>query len=437
MLTTARPRVHKRMGWRVVASDELELYSLRIRFLAVSEQITIQLAGLAQRICGVPPTAQASLLVLAGQIAAAQQRLRYEIDQLVGYPRECAEILQIALRAQLAVSTQLANILSVEQIPSHFGTKLAKIAQQLAQVHHYDPSPTNRQTWEGATERGEHDDLSRTGENAWPRYHPVSSLAPSEDEEASRSPDDDLGHTVTLISRIRAGLSAIAADTSSRSLALAGCLLCGLFVAYARLTGGDQHELATRSLPAAEPKVAAVPRVRLPLAQAQKSVARAAYAEAILPEAETDHGGDPDLPATATAPDPIPPFSTANALVLKFPERIAGPVPQADHLEGTVTSAKPLAASKPIPANPSYVPVVLTHKDKDMAKRAFAELQLRYPKLLRNRRSEVREVNMGEKGIWYRVSLLPPGPRQQAAESCARLAAAGHDRCWVKEYQTD
>src|SRR5262249_39892282 len=153
----------------------------------------------------------------------------------------------------------------------------------------------------------------------------------------------------------------------------------------------------------------------------------------ILPAGEAAHEQDPDLPVTA-APEPIPSSSAAHASTLQLPERNVEPAPQADNWGGTVASAQPLAASKPIPTIPSFVPVVFTYKDEDKAKRAFAELQLRYPKLLRSRQSELQEVNMGEKGIWYRVFLLPPGTRQQATESCTRLAAAGHDRCWVKEY---
>jgi cell division protein FtsN len=140
---------------------------------------------------------------------------------------------------------------------------------------------------------------------------------------------------------------------------------------------------------------------------------------------------------TAAAPEPTPPSSTVNALILKFAEQKAGPTPQADNWEVSVASTRPLAASKPIPATTSYVAVVSTHKDKDAAERAFAELQLQYPKVLRNRRSGLKEVRVGEKGKWYRVFILPPGTRQQATDSCARLAAAGHDRCWVKEYHSD
>jgi len=154
----------------------------------------------------------------------------------------------------------------------------------------------------------------------------------------------------------------------------------------------------------------------------------------ILPEAESIHERDADLPVTATAPEPTAPSATVNALISKFSERNVGPATQADNWGGTVTSARALTASKPAPSIPSYVPIVFTHKDKDTAESAFAELQLQYPKLLRNRRSGLKEVKVGEKGVWYRVFLLPPGTRQQATETCARLAAAGHDRCWVKEY---
>src|SRR5215467_14302752 len=210
------------MGKRVVASVELELHSLRTRPLAVSEQITGQLAGLAQRIGVAPPATQASLLILAGQIATAQQRLRDETDRLVGHPAECAAVLQITLQAQLAVSSQLSNLLEAAQMSPHIGTKLANIAQQLAQVDRSEPGTTGHQTWEGATERGEHDVLATTEANDWFPI-PLASLAPSEDEEAARRPDDNLWYA--LFGRIGIGLSAVAADTSSRSLALAGCLL--------------------------------------------------------------------------------------------------------------------------------------------------------------------------------------------------------------------
>src|SRR5262249_20350980 len=178
------------MGKRVLVSDEFELRSLRIRFLAVSGQITAHLAGLVERIGDAPPGAQASLLVLAGQIAAAQQRLRDEIHRLAAHPAECAAMLRITLQAQSAVSSQLADILAADQALSHLGTKLANIAQELASVPRTEPGPIGGPIFEGPTEQGERSDLSIAGANmgapsdgdTWPGYA-MASLAPSEDED--------------------------------------------------------------------------------------------------------------------------------------------------------------------------------------------------------------------------------------------------------------
>jgi hypothetical protein len=81
-----------------------------------------------------------------------------------------------------------------------------------------------------------------------------------------------------------------------------------------------------------------------------------------------------------------------------------------------------------------FVPVVFTHKDRGTALRAFAELQRRYPKLMAHRQSELQLVDTGKNGIWYRLVVLPAASHQEASETCGRLGAAGHDRCWVKAY---
>jgi hypothetical protein len=56
-----RPASRKHeMGKRVLASDEFELRALRMRFLAVSGQISGQLARLAQRIADAPCAEQSA-----------------------------------------------------------------------------------------------------------------------------------------------------------------------------------------------------------------------------------------------------------------------------------------------------------------------------------------------------------------------------------------
>jgi hypothetical protein len=81
-----------------------------------------------------------------------------------------------------------------------------------------------------------------------------------------------------------------------------------------------------------------------------------------------------------------------------------------------------------------FVPVLFTHKEQAIVNRAFTELQHRFPAQLRHRKVESQAVDMGEKGVWHRLILLPPGPREQADTICQALMAGGYDRCWVKAY---
>jgi hypothetical protein len=94
------------------------------------------------------------------------------------------------------------------------------------------------------------------------------------------------------------------------------------------------------------------------------------------------------------------------------------------------TAAAPLAGS----GSDGFVPVVFTHKDGDVARRAFADLQRQYPKLLGHRRGEPQPVDLGSKGVWHRLVVLPAGSRSDATKLCDRLVTAGNDCCWAKAY---
>jgi hypothetical protein len=86
------------------------------------------------------------------------------------------------------------------------------------------------------------------------------------------------------------------------------------------------------------------------------------------------------------------------------------------------------------PGSSGFVPVVYTHRDGGVASRAFADLQRRYPKLLGHRRGESQPVDLGSKGVWHRLVVLPAGSRSDATKFCDQLVIAGYDRCWVKAY---
>jgi hypothetical protein len=88
----------------------------------------------------------------------------------------------------------------------------------------------------------------------------------------------------------------------------------------------------------------------------------------------------------------------------------------------------------PAGANQGFVPVLFTHKDRATVNRALVDLRHRFPNVLMHRQSEVQDLDMGEKGIWHRLVVLPPGAHEQADAVCQKLLAGGYDRCWVKDY---
>jgi FtsZ-interacting cell division protein ZipA len=85
-------------------------------------------------------------------------------------------------------------------------------------------------------------------------------------------------------------------------------------------------------------------------------------------------------------------------------------------------------------AEEKYVPVVFTHKDGVIGMRVFADLQRKYPGILIDRQGQVQSVDLGVKGTWHRLVVLPPASREEATTLCDRLAAAGYDTCWIKPY---
>jgi len=107
---------------------------------------------------------------------------------------------------------------------------------------------------------------------------------------------------------------------------------------------------------------------------------------------------------------------------------VPAPVPGGD---GAANRANAAAIAR---AGERFVPVVFTDKDKARVLRAFSELQMRYPKLLRQRQAEAQPIDVGQKGIWHRLIVLPPSSHQSATDFCDQLLAAGYARCWVMGY---
>jgi len=91
---------------------------------------------------------------------------------------------------------------------------------------------------------------------------------------------------------------------------------------------------------------------------------------------------------------------------------------------------------KPAPSTSTsgYVAVLASKKSRQDALNAFADLHSQYPDILGGITPDVREANLGDKGVWYRLIGGPPGSREAARSICVKLKAKGMKDCWPVAY---
>ena len=154
-------------------------------------------------------------------------------------------------------------------------------------------------------------------------------------------------------------------------------------------------------------------------------------------------GPRPQQPARA-APQPPPQRVTIGQPPpsLPPPQQAEEPsVRRAPAPPPVVAKVPPPAKAAPAPAPPptansgaGYVAVLSSQKTRMDALKAFADLQQKYGDALSGRVPDVQEANLGEKGIWYRAVVGPPGSRDAANGVCNQLKSAGYGSCWVNAY---
>jgi hypothetical protein len=85
-------------------------------------------------------------------------------------------------------------------------------------------------------------------------------------------------------------------------------------------------------------------------------------------------------------------------------------------------------------ASSGFVAVLASKKSRMDALKAFADLQQKYGDVLAAKTPDVQEADLGDKGVWYRAVVGPPGSREAASGVCSQLKMAGHAGCWVAAY---
>lgn len=126
-----------------------------------------------------------------------------------------------------------------------------------------------------------------------------------------------------------------------------------------------------------------------------------------------------------------PPAAARRAVVVQPPPPAAKPAPQVKIKEAAAAPSPPPAVNT---TGAGYVAVLSSQKSRMDALKAFADIQQKYGEALSGKTPDVQEANLGDKGIWYRTVVGPPGSRDAANTICSQLKTAGYPSCWVTAY---
>ena len=140
--------------------------------------------------------------------------------------------------------------------------------------------------------------------------------------------------------------------------------------------------------------------------------------------------------AKATTPPPAPAAETDATAFDETPSP-AAKAPAAAKKQQVATADPTASASGASGAN-GYVVVLASipasNNSRLDALKRFADMQQKYGTVLANKTPEVQEANLGDKGMFNRLLVGPPGSRSQASQLCTELKAAGYKDCWVTAY---
>jgi len=214
-------------------------------------------------------------------------------------------------------------------------------------------------------------------------------------------------------------LVAVVLGAASLRLVVVGVVAAGLIFGYVIFTRDANQDIATKGVAPLTGDVGG------PVAPGSASLEGAPARDSYHMAATSSPPSEAPLAAPAAS---IGTTSTASPSRRLAAATVSAPSPSA------AATDRPDTAAIARGANERFVPVLSTGKDQAAVLQTFAALQIRYPTLLSPRRAETQPVDLGQKGIWHRLVVLPPGSRQSALALCDQLLAAGYDQCWVKGY---
>lgn len=165
--------------------------------------------------------------------------------------------------------------------------------------------------------------------------------------------------------------------------------------------------------------------------------------DAAPPPPPPQQRAQPIEPPTPAAPPRRVASAPPTAAIEPPPAAIAPPPPRAEPEARRAVPTTRQAARTPPPApaaapsaapSSGYVAVLASRQSHMDALKSMADIQQKHPGILQGKAADVREANLGEKGVWYRVVVGPPGSRETANSVCGRLKSEGYSGCWIMPY---
>jgi cell division septation protein DedD len=183
---------------------------------------------------------------------------------------------------------------------------------------------------------------------------------------------------------------------------------------------------AKAPVPVAPAPVAVAPPKPVAPAPAAKSPPPAKTVAALIQQANSDPA-KPALAAAAAAKAAAakPPATSAPALAMgpatSAPRQLGGPVPAAATPKPVATAAKPAAPA----AAGAYMLQIGAFKSQAEAQAAWNAYKGKHAALLSGYSDTIQQVDLGEKGTWYRLKVGGFADREVASALCDRLKADG------------
>lgn len=150
-----------------------------------------------------------------------------------------------------------------------------------------------------------------------------------------------------------------------------------------------------------------------------------------LPLPKVTNAQPPQAVAAVEDPTPLPVRKPAVAPRAERSTHQAAAA--ASGVGATGLEAPPRKAAQSV-SRSGFVAVLASKRSRQEALNTFADLHSQYPDVLGSVTPDVREANLGERGVWYRLIGGPPGSREAAQGICSKLKTRGMKDCWPVAY---